>query len=342
MQRSRRMEPPLAKAKTTSVGISDESPQEIQKELDQAEANFERAKKIFDPWYTGPLITPSASMMPPKVINYQPYIFVQDNYRHFNKSRTAKPMPNLIQLITWQIFQTGITSWMDAIVVVQGTENWQSHKNGGSFGDMTFTIGWPLLLQSLWAPQIKLSLKETFPTGSFNHLSKNGLALDGVGMGSYQTTVSLTFSKLFFWDYAHPLNSRFYLGYTIPTTVHVGGFNVYGGGFGTRGKVHPGNNLSADLGLEWSLTQPWVLALDIVYSYTNRSKFVGKPGRTATGTRASVGLGSSDNLSLAPAIEYNWNENLGVIAGAWFSVYGRNSNQFAAGMFSMTWTFQPR
>ena len=41
------------------------SPEEIQAELDQAEAQFRKAEKMFNPWYTGPLIASSASMVPP-------------------------------------------------------------------------------------------------------------------------------------------------------------------------------------------------------------------------------------------------------------------------------------
>ena len=45
------------------------TPQQIQQELNQAEKDFQRAKEMFVPWYTGPLVTPSASMMPPGPIN---------------------------------------------------------------------------------------------------------------------------------------------------------------------------------------------------------------------------------------------------------------------------------
>ena len=47
----------------------------------------------------------------------------------------------------------------------------------------------------------------------------------------------------------------------------------------------------------------------------------------------------ADNLSLAPAIEYNWNENLGVLGGAQFSGYGKNSANFITGQFSVVYTW---
>ena len=46
------------------------SPEQIEQELQSAEAQFQRAKKMFNPWYTGPLQTPGASMMPPEIVDF--------------------------------------------------------------------------------------------------------------------------------------------------------------------------------------------------------------------------------------------------------------------------------
>jgi hypothetical protein len=318
-----------------------ESPQQLQVELQDAQAQFQRALKLFNPWYTGPLITPSATMMPPGVVNFQPYLNVQTNYAQFNEDRHSVSTPNLVQLQSQNIFQTGITNWMDTLFIFQGQESWLQNKNGGGYGDTQVGLGFQILKQDLYIPKIKLSIKETFPTGRYKNLSPTDLGLDGVGAGAYSTQFCLAFGKLLFWDTQHPVNTRLFFGYTVATTVHVADFNVYGGGFGTAGKVRPGNVFSTDLGIEWSVNQPWVLALDIVYTCQDSTRFHGKPGVTATGHPAEVGSRSSDNLSLAPAFEYNWNSNLGIVCGAWFSVYGKNSANFATGLFSVCWTFQP-
>lgn len=318
-----------------------ESPQQIQSELDSAQAQFDRAKKLFNPWYTGPLITPSASMMPPGAVNFQPYLNVQTNYAQFNEDRHSVTTPNLVQLQSVNIFQTGITDWMDCTAIFQGQESWLPEKNGGGFDDVKVGVGFLILAQDLYIPQIKVTLQELFPTGRYKRLSPTGLGLDGVGGGSYVSQFCLEFGKLFLWNTQHPLNTRLFLGYTVGTTVHVADYNVYGGTAGTLGKVRPGNTFSADLGLEWSINQPWVLALDIAYTCADRTKFYGNPGITSTGAPAAVGSGSNDNLSLAPAFEYNWNSNLGIVCGAWFSVYGRNTANFVSGQFSVCWTFQP-
>jgi hypothetical protein len=94
-----------------------------------------------------------------------------------------------------------------------------------------------------------------------------------------------------------------------------------------------GSSYSADFGYEFSFTQRWVFALDVVYNYNQKTTFSGRSGGSP------VGGPFSDELSLAPAIEYNVNENLGFLGGVWFSVWGRNSLDFVSGIVSFTYSF---
>jgi len=317
------------------------TPEQIEQELESAEAQFERAKKMFNPWYTGPLQTPGATMMAPGWGNIQPYLYVTDNYARFNSHRHSQNLPShLVSLNPTTTLQFGVTSSMDISLGLQGFANWQYHQHGGGLGDTNISVGFPVCFQSLHVPAIRFVIKEIFPTGKFEHLNSDGLNLSATGGGSYQTQFSLNMSKIMFWDYLHPMNFRLSFSYTLPTCVSVRGFNNYGGGFGTHAKVHPGNIFNADMGLEVSLTQRWVFATDLVYTATNRTTYSGYAGVTADGEPASIGGGFNDNLSLAPAFEYNWNENLGALAGFWFSVYGRNSLNFLSGVISLTWTFK--
>lgn len=331
---------PLALCAQYYQGQGHMTPEQIEEQLDEAEAEFERAKQMFNPWYTGPLITPSASMMPPANGNIQPYIFIADNYAQFNEDRQSISLPdNLIQLNTSVVIQTGITDTVDFLVVPAALVNWQNDQTGGGFQDLSATIGFLINKQTPYTPQVKFTIAQSFPTGKYQNLSFNGLNLNSTGAGAYSTQFGLVFGKLFFWTTQHPLNTRLFLGYKVSTSVHVENFNTYGGGFRTRGTVRPGNNFAADLGLEVSLSQRWVFATDIVYTATNLTKFSGNPGVTAAGTPASVGGGYSDNLSIAPAIEYNWSDSAGFIGGAYFSVYGRNSLNFAQAVLSVTYSF---
>lgn len=316
------------------------TPEEIQKELDDAETTYKKAKSMFNPWYTGPLVTPSPSMMPPGDANIQPYLFVTGQWASFNSERKSVPLKdNLYTLQLTTPMQIGITHTMDVAIAPEGTANWQKGQSGGGFNDLSITLGFPITFQTLYVPGMKFTIAESFPTGKYQHLSTNGLGLNSTGSGAYQTTFGYAVGKVIWWTYPYPMNVRAFVGYTVSTEVHVSDFNSYGGGFGTDGTVHPGNKLTADFGMELSFTQRWVFALDVVYTATNPSRFHGTLGHNADGTAASVGTPYQDNLSLAPAIEYNWNDSLGILWGVQFAVYGRSSPIFATGQFSVEYTW---
>lgn len=310
-------------------------PEQIEAELEEAEARFEHAKKLFNPWYTGPIITPSASMVDPGMVVYQPYLFFTDTYGAFNNDREMVDAPNFfqVQAIPIQV-QTGITSSVDTTVTLSTVGNWSQGHSGGGLQDISANVGFSIAREKLYTPKAKLTIAQSFPTGKYQNLSSTSAAVDATGSGAWGTSFTLALGKLFFWDTLHPFNTRVALTYKLSTPVHVRGFNTYGGGFGTHGTVKPGDSFSADMGLELSINQPWVVALDIVYQYQNKTKFHGTPGITAAGTPASVGGGYSDQLSLAPAVEYNFNAKMGLLGGVWFSVYGRNSSNFISGVFS--------
>ena len=316
------------------------TPQQIEQELQVAEAEFKRAKDMFNPWYTGPLITPSASMMPPGSGNTQPYIFITDKYAAFNKERKSVKLPShLVQLEVTSNIQTGITNNMDFNVNFGAQWNWQFDHNGGGYEDMSAQAGFLIYRQTRYVPGMKFTISQTFPTGKYKNCNTNGFLLDAVGGGTYATQFSLAFSKVILWTTKHPVNLRLFLGYNVTTPTTVSGFNAYGGGFGCHGRVHPGNTFSADFGAEVSLTQRWVAAIDVIYKATDESTFHGDPGTLKDGTPSAVGGPYSDTLRLAPAFEYNWNSNLGILAGAYFSVYGRSSGNFASGIISLSYSF---
>lgn len=321
-------------------GEKHKTPEEIQGELNKAQAQYEHALKLFNPWYTGPLITPSATMVAPGFGMWQPYIYFTDTYANYDAHRHVVDRPHLFSLkVQPLILQVGVTPSVDATLIMGGVANWCKGKSGGGFNDIITTIGFLINRESLYVPKFKFSISQSYPTGKYQHLNHNGLGLDSTGAGAWQTTFTFAAGKVLFWNTLHPMNVRFAFNGTLSTSVHVKDFNAYGGGFKTNGSVHPGNAYAADLGLELSINQPWVAALDIVYNWQNKTTFHGKSGFNADGTPASVGIGYNDQLSLAPAIEYNFNESMGLLGGVWFTVYGRNASDFVSGIFSWYWYF---
>jgi hypothetical protein len=316
------------------------SPELVQQQLDKAEKDFKTAKEMFNPWYTGPLITPSANLLPPGLFNMQPYLFVTDNYAHFDEHGKSHSIPDLISLKGLVVLQAGVFDWLNILFTPQYIRNSQSHHCASNFGDTSVSLNFGLYKETSYYPGVAFSIGESFPSGKYQKLNPKKGGVDATGAGSYETTFSLNFGKvLWWWLPKHPMNTRLSLSYQFAVPTHIEGFNAYGGGFHTHGKVHPGSTFSADFGYEFSINQRWVLALDAVYSYTRKTTFSGNPGVDAFGLPTAVGGPFNDQFSLAPAIEYNLSSNFGFIAGVWFSPWGRNSLDFVSGVFSFEWTF---
>lgn len=316
------------------------SPEVVESQLEKAERDFERAKKMFNPWYTGPLLAPSSSILPPGTSNVQPYLFVTDNYAKFDQHAHSHNIPDLISLKGTVVWQYGFAKRVQASFAPQLIRNSQSGHCSVSFGDTPVGIQFGLFTETTYYPGLVFSVVETFPSGVYERLNPKKGGVDATGAGAYSTTLSLNVGKVVWWWFPkHPMRFRLSLGYQLNSDVEVDDFNAYGGGFGTDGRVSPGNTFSADFGYEFSFTQKWVFALDVVYVYSSKTTFSGNPGVDFTGAPASVGGPFSDQLSLAPALEYNVSENFGYIAGVWFSPWGRNSLDFVSGVFSFTYTF---
>ena len=294
---------------------------------------------MFNPWYAGPLLTPSAHTLPGGYVNIEPYLFWTNTFATYDKSGKSHQIPNIHTLNPQLPVLIGLTDWLNLVLSAQYVRNKQKGMTGTGWGDSGVGLNFQLLKEAPYTPAILFAVKETFPTGRYQRLNPKKGGMDGIGAGSYQTTLSLNLSKLVWWLTLHPMNFRFSFNYTLPAPVKVHRNNSYGGGPSTHGTVRPGKSFQGDIGYEYSFTQRWVAALDIVYTYQSKSTFSGHAGSTA-GVPNTVGRPFNDQLSLAPALEYNPNENLNFIAGLWFTVYGRNSSNFLSGVFAIEYTFK--
>ncbi|OGN65008.1 MAG: hypothetical protein A3E80_00705 [Chlamydiae bacterium RIFCSPHIGHO2_12_FULL_49_9] len=294
-----------------------------------------------DPWLTGPLLAASSVTIPAGHYNIEPYLYATANTGFYNSNWGVNSRKTLWQFSLQPALQFGLTPWMDFqfnptlnYAVSGGAQDW-------TLGDMPVLFDFQLYKRNVpttdWVTAVKLFLKETFPMGKYQKLNRRENGTDAGGEGSFQSAIGLIWGNLIHFGGVHFLSSRLSLQYTIPAPVRVQGLNVYGGGHGTNGTVYPAQNFEIDWGLESTLTQNWALALDLVASWSGRVRFKGNPGTNPNGTTATVGQGSSAQFSLAPAIEYNWSDDLGLIAGAWFTVAGRNSTQFASAIVAFNY-----
>jgi hypothetical protein len=228
---------------------------------------------------------------------------------------------------------------MDIIMIPQWS--WKETQGRSTIGFNDFPIGVDIQLLAKapedWWPAIKISLVESFPTGRYQKLKPDKRRTDATGLGSYITEVALIASRMFHIHKVHYLSTRFGMNYLVASKVHVKGFNTYGGGYGTKGTIYPGNTWNTLLGLEFSLTLNWALAMDVLNVYTNKTRFKGRRGTALNGTEANIGRHSSNQISLAPAIEYNFSQSVGIIGGCWFTVAGRNAPNFVSGVIAPNW-----
>lgn len=284
------------------------------------------------PWFTGPLLTPSSHIVPYGSCNIEPYIFATIKKAVYKDNWETRHIPTFISINSQLSCQIGISKNSQFSFTPQFYYRKTQRRSSLHFGDLPTGFDFQLYREKPRAPwpTIKYVIRETFPTGTYQRLEPKNLGTDATGSGSFATTTGFVFGKLYDFGSRHYLNTRLELVYSYFAPVHVRGFNNYGGGYKTAGTVYPGNRFIALLGLEYSITRNWVLALDVQEEIDQKIRFKGQRGFVTPGIKATVGNPPANQISLAPAIEYNFDAANGIIGGAWFTVAGRNSSQFVS------------
>lgn len=112
---------------------------------------------------------------------------------------------------------------------------------------------------------------------------------------------------------------RLNLSQSLSNNVNVQDASVYGTEAGFRGHARPGASFYVDASWEYSVTRRWVLALDSTYRHNWNTRTIGieilNPGSMQHPSGVHIDSGSSEVFGFAPAIEYSWKPNLGVLLG---------------------------
>ncbi len=291
-------------------------------------------------WGTGPLLAPTPYTVPAGHVNIEPYLSFTSFSGFYNEHWKYKSTPNFYATTLQIPVRVGLNSFMEFFCLPQCS--YQSTKGISStqVKDLPLVLGFQLVkaVPSRWYPGIKLSLLVSAPIGKYKQLNPSKLFTDAAGSGSWSPEAALTFGKIFSLPQNHVLSTRFTIDYTITTSVRVKGLNSYGGAPTAKGTVYPGNLLNFDLNFEYNFTRNWVGALDIHYTHINKTTFSGYMplGAPALASAVVAPVGPSvESFSLAPALEYNFNSNIGLIGGVWFSVAGRNAVTFTSGVLAL-------
>jgi len=283
------------------------------------------------PWYTGPLLAPSGHTIPKGHTNLEVYGFLTDNTGFYDRhGRLSRNTPHSNSITGVPIFTHGMTDKLDIQFIAPYIYNNFVGTRYHRLTDTSVTLGYQVIEQgdSLWTPNLRFTVQEMIPTGKYELLSPLNNGTDVSGLGSYQTSANLNFQHLRQITEISYLRTRLCLAYFYASKVTLHGANAYGGSTNTIGNIKPGSLTSADLAAEYNITQNWVLVMEGFTIHRQASNFKGFPGTTSTGILAPIGYSQIDETSIAPALEYNFNESVGVIAGVWFSVKGREASRF--------------
>jgi hypothetical protein len=293
----------------------------------------------YDPWYTGSLFSFDAENTPKNVFSTQPYLFVTTNYGFYEDNFSYQSIPKEVVVTPLNVFYYGFTSFWDMELTLLTKSSFRQSKSSTRFGDCSLLFGFQILNETKKLPYLRLLIQETFPTGKYDKSDPGKNLTDLSGMGSFFTQIGFATEKIHNWFYNHPFRTRWNFLIGIPSKVKVQGINSYGGTLNTNGIVKQGIQFFLLFSPELSLTKRWVITTDVIYIKQLNGSFSGNQGNEANETKALLSTEQEDTFQLAPAIEYNFSEKFGIIAGVWFSVFGRNSDAFASGVISAIATF---
>jgi hypothetical protein len=265
-------------------------------------------QSLDDAWWTGPMLANSARTLPQGHKLIESYLFddIQGNssaYRSFNY---------LLYGVTDR-FTLGL-------IPVGGVNRAKGTRAAAGLNDITLQLQYGLTQfdGTDGVPDISLALRQTFPNGKYDRLTS---PIQGFGGGAYATGAALFVQNYFWLPNGRLLRARFDLYETVSGRAPVRDTSVYGTGLGFLGHADPGAVFVADVSLEYSLSRSWVMALEAVYNHGDDTRIHGTQG----GQAVAYHLGSSDGFGLAPAVEFSWAPNLGVLLGTRILMAGRNT-----------------
>ncbi len=262
-------------------------------------------QSVDDAWWTGPMIAPGAGTLTPGHFLIEPYFYDVNAGRSNSYGNLTYILYGLVDRLTIGASPTA------GFNTVGGAPS----SSGIGLGDVSAIAQIRLLRRNpgRWLPATALNVTETFPTGRFDRLGPR--TSDGFGSGVYTTTLSLYTQSYFWLPNGRILRMRFNVSQAFSSTAGVKGVSVYGTDDGFRGTATPGAAFAADVAWEYSLTRSWVLALEFNnrYQAATRVRGIERADSAGSTTPARLDAAASDAFALAPAVEYSWTQNLGVL-----------------------------
>lgn len=270
-------------------------------------------QSLNDAWWTGPMLAPSAGTLLRGHILIEPYFY--------DVSATHS---NTFGSLSYFLYGVADRFTVGAIPNVNYTiANNGPDSSNIEVGDTSLVAQYGLTRfhPGSWLPTTAINIQETFPSGRYDQLGHD--LNDGFGSGAYTSAFAL-YSQTYFWmPNGRILRMRFNVSDAFSTKVSVQGASVYSTTAGFIGSAKPGNTSYVDAAWEYSATRSWVLALDIEYHFAGNTRVSGH-NVLNLGNPQDLSLGSVGELIFAPAFEYNWKPNLGLLLGTRIIEIGHN------------------
>ncbi|WP_430390410.1 hypothetical protein [Dyella sp. 20L07] len=246
----------------------------------------------------------------------------------------------------WQLLVPatfGVTDRLN-VMLTAGAAHASSDGHRSNDGAITDT---QLRAQYMWLapdadgtrPAISVAYTHRFPTGAYDRLHTN--PLNGMGDGASVNTLSLFTQKYFWLLNDRPLRWRTSLSWSpAPSRVGLNGMSVYGTEAGFHGYAQLGRHIDVSTSLEYSIDRHWALSADLAWDHAGQVHVLGlQPGTVQVEEIVRDTSHSSWVYSVAPAVQYNFTPDVGLIAGAQISFAGHANRAFVDPQVALNMTF---
>jgi hypothetical protein len=260
-----------------------------------------------DARWTGPLLASNANTLPKGHVYTEPYFFDVISGGDHHPGSSGFYQYGLKD--NWTVGMQPFFSW--------GT---QPHNREIAIGDFKLLsqVRVSNFTPDHRVPSVGLVTNLVLPTGKYDGL---GALKQGHGSGSFAPEIGVNVQQYFLLG-DRLLRGRINILHQFPLRTDVRDRSVYGTAPGFRGHARPGAKSTLIVGAEYSLTKEWVLAFDVEADAWGKTKV---RGRDASGALVSETSPKSWNIGFAPAVEYNWSDRAGIIAGVWIIPKGHNT-----------------
>lgn len=297
-------------------------------ESNEPTQNQQPSSAVENQWFTGSLEAPSPALTVGGVLAIEPYVIYSHNTGSYGNDWTYQSTPNEVSQVESVIaLKYSFTNRLTLQALPTFVSQWSDQIASSGIADLPIELEYRLKNENdlTGSPSVTFDIGMTFPTGIYDRLQS---PLDALGSGAYMLKEGILLQSLFDTWHNHPMRLRLYGSAFEPLAdIPVSDISVYGTENGFQGNAKPGLETELGLGVEYGLNQKLVLAFDAVENHSLNSEV---NGTNRSGVPVSITGASSDSVALAPAVEYNWSDNLGVIAGVEFSVAGRNGSSYVS------------